>query len=101
MSRLSSALWRRRPWVLSMDKMAAMAGRFVQRTSAALICNSCRRMCTARKYTPRRSLLYIPGNDEKKVTKATGLAADCVVLDCEDGVAFNRKVRRHKLGTFC
>ncbi|EDO47490.1 predicted protein [Nematostella vectensis] len=33
----------------------------------------------------------MPGNDEKKIRKATGLDADCVVLDCEDAVAINRK----------
>ena len=41
---------------------------------------------------PRRSLLYIPGNDERKIQKASNLNADIVVLDCEDGVAVNRKV---------
>ena len=41
---------------------------------------------------PRRSLLYIPGNDERKIKKASTLNADIVVLDCEDGVALNRKV---------
>lgn len=41
---------------------------------------------------PRRSLLYIPGNDAKKIKKASKLNADIVVLDCEDGVALNRKV---------
>ena len=54
----------------------------------------------SRRYTstdgtlrPRRSLLYIPGNDERKIRKAASLDADIVVLDCEDGVALNRKVR--------
>lgn len=41
---------------------------------------------------PRRSLLYVPGTDERKVIKATGLSADVVVLDCEDGVALTMKV---------
>jgi len=40
---------------------------------------------------PRRSLLYTPGNEERKVTKAAGLQADVVVLDCEDGVALTMK----------
>ena len=43
-------------------------------------------------FHPRRSLLYIPGNDERKIKKASSLNADIVVLDCEDGVALNRKV---------
>jgi len=40
---------------------------------------------------PRRSLLYVPGTDDRKVIKATGLSADVVVLDCEDGVALTMK----------
>ena len=44
--------------------------------------------------SPRRSLLYIPGNDERKIKKATTLKANTIVLDCEDGVAFNRKVQK-------
>lgn len=43
-------------------------------------------------YRPRRSLLYVPGNETKKVVKASGLKADVVVLDCEDGVAQSAKV---------
>lgn len=46
-----------------------------------------------KKYTPRRSVLYVPGNDERKISKVASLDVDCVVLDCEDGVAANRKVR--------
>ncbi|XP_046840949.1 citramalyl-CoA lyase, mitochondrial-like [Xenia sp. Carnegie-2017] len=46
---------------------------------------------------PRRSLLYIPGNDERKIAKAFGLNADIVVLDCEDGVALNRKAEARKV----
>lgn len=41
--------------------------------------------------TPRRAVLYVPGNDERKIEKIPNLKADCVVLDCEDGVAMNRK----------
>ncbi|KAH8021636.1 hypothetical protein HPB51_016032 [Rhipicephalus microplus] len=48
---------------------------------------------TLRHYTPRRAVLYVPGSDERKITKAFGLDADCMVLDCEDGVAANKKVR--------
>lgn len=36
---------------------------------------------------PRRSFLYVPGNDWHKVEKAAGLGADCVCIDLEDGVA--------------
>jgi len=39
----------------------------------------------------RRALFYVPASDEKKIKKATTLAADCICLDLEDGVATNRK----------
>lgn len=41
---------------------------------------------------PRRCLLFMPGNDFKKIQKGIGLGVDCVVMDLEDGVALNRKV---------
>ena len=40
---------------------------------------------------PRRSLLFMPGDDLRKITKATQLAVDSVILDIEDGVALNHK----------
>ena len=43
-------------------------------------------------YTPRRAVLYVPGNDERKLKKIPSLKADCVVMDCEDGVAHSQKV---------
>ena len=39
-------------------------------------------------------MLYVPGNDERKLKKIPMLDLDCVVMDCEDGVALNRKVRK-------
>lgn len=39
----------------------------------------------------RRALLYIPGDDERKIAKAPTLDVDCICLDMEDGVALNRK----------
>ncbi|KAK8381658.1 hypothetical protein O3P69_018639 [Scylla paramamosain] len=44
-----------------------------------------------RKYIPRRAVLYVPGNDARKQQKIPSLAADCIVLDCEDGVAMSMK----------
>ena len=44
------------------------------------------------EYVPRRAVLYVPGNDERKLRKIPSLEADCAVMDCEDGVAANRKV---------
>ncbi|XP_041055897.1 citramalyl-CoA lyase, mitochondrial isoform X3 [Carcharodon carcharias] len=46
---------------------------------------------TTHKYVPRRAVLYVPGNDERKLHKITSLRVDCAVLDCEDGVALNKK----------
>lgn len=45
-----------------------------------------------RKYTPRRAIMYVPGDNEKKQSKIPTLNVDSVVLDCEDGVAINKKV---------
>lgn len=39
----------------------------------------------------RRALLYMPGDDWKKITKALTLGVDCICMDMEDGVALNRK----------
>jgi citrate lyase beta subunit len=35
----------------------------------------------------RRALLYMPGDDERKIAKAAGLTVDSIVLDLEDAVA--------------
>lgn len=44
------------------------------------------------KYTPRRALMYVPGNDQRKLQKALALTdVDCIALDCEDGVAISQK----------
>lgn len=37
-------------------------------------------------------MLYVPADDERKIQKIASLNVDCAVLDCEDGVALNRKV---------
>lgn len=39
----------------------------------------------------RRALLYMPGDDLRKIRKATTLDVDCICMDMEDGVAINRK----------
>ena len=39
----------------------------------------------------RRSFLFVPGSEERKLAKAASLGADAVVLDLEDGVAATRK----------
>jgi citrate lyase beta subunit len=40
---------------------------------------------------PRRTLLFMPGDDRYKIEKGAGLASDCLIMDLEDGVAFNQK----------
>ena len=39
----------------------------------------------------RRALLYMPGDDRRKIEKAATLGVDCVCMDMEDGVAISRK----------
>lgn len=39
----------------------------------------------------RRSLLFMPGDDRRKIEKGAGLNVDAVIMDLEDGVALNRK----------
>ncbi|KAI2806754.1 hypothetical protein BLOT_008712 [Blomia tropicalis] len=41
----------------------------------------------------RRAILYVPGNDQRKIEKVKTIAneVDSIVLDCEDGVAINKK----------
>ena len=39
----------------------------------------------------RRALLYMPGDDRRKIEKATSLGVDCICMDMEDGVAINKK----------
>ena len=38
-------------------------------------------------YRPRRSVLYMPGSKSRALEKATGLAADALILDLEDAVS--------------
>lgn len=39
----------------------------------------------------RRALLYMPGDDDRKIRKALTLGVDTICMDLEDGVATNRK----------
>jgi len=39
----------------------------------------------------RRALLYMPGDDWKKIVKGLSLDVDCICMDMEDGVALSRK----------
>ena len=40
---------------------------------------------------PRRALLFMPGDDRRKIEKGIAARPDCVIMDLEDGVALNRK----------
>lgn len=40
---------------------------------------------------PLRSMLFIPGDSEKKLAKAAGCGADAIIIDLEDAVAPDRK----------
>jgi len=42
-------------------------------------------------YTPRRSVLYMPGANDKALEKAKGLPADAIIFDTEDSVAPDMK----------
>lgn len=46
---------------------------------------------------PMRSLLFIPGDSEKKLAKADGCGADIVIIDLEDAVAPARKAEARRL----
>ena len=39
----------------------------------------------------RRALLYMPGDDRRKIEKATTLGVDSICMDMDDGVALNKK----------
>ena len=41
---------------------------------------------------PRRALLFMPGDDRRKIEKGIAAQPDCVIMDMEDGVALSRKV---------
>ena len=43
---------------------------------------------------PRRSLLYMPASNARAIEKALGLDCDGVILDLEDSVAPEAKLRR-------
>jgi citrate lyase subunit beta/citryl-CoA lyase len=52
---------------------------------------------TAPQAGPMRSLLFVPGDSEKKIAKATGIAADVLIFDLEDAVVPERKAAARSL----
>ena len=47
----------------------------------------------------RRALLYMPGDDRRKIEKATTLGVDCICMDLEDGTALSRKAEARAVVT--
>lgn len=47
----------------------------------------------ASDYRPKRSILYMPGSNERVLAKAPMIAADAVIFDLEDAVAPDAKLR--------
>ena len=47
---------------------------------------------TGEAYRPRRSVLYMPGHNERALEKATTLPVDALILDLEDAVGPDHKV---------
>lgn len=45
----------------------------------------------------RRALLYMPGDDRRKIEKATTLGVDCICMDLEDGTALNKKAEAREV----
>ena len=45
----------------------------------------------------RRALLYMPGDDRRKIEKAINLGVDCICMDLEDGTALNKKAEAREV----
>jgi len=45
----------------------------------------------------RRALLYMPGDDRRKIEKSTTLGVDSICMDMEDGVAANKKAEARQV----
>lgn len=45
----------------------------------------------------RRAILYMPGDDRRKIEKATTLGVDSICMDMEDGVAANKKTEAREV----
>jgi citrate lyase beta subunit len=46
---------------------------------------------------PRRSLLFLPGDDRRKIEKAISTAPDSIIMDLEDGVAVSKKAEAREV----
>jgi citrate lyase beta subunit len=45
----------------------------------------------------RRALLYMPGDDRRKIEKSATLGVDCICMDLEDGTAINKKAEARQV----
>jgi citrate lyase subunit beta-like protein len=45
----------------------------------------------------RRALLYMPGDDRRKIEKSTTLGVDCICMDMEDGTALSKKAEARQV----
>lgn len=45
----------------------------------------------------RRAMLFMPGDDERKIRKGAALDVDAVILDLEDSVAYSQKVKARQI----
>ena len=52
---------------------------------------------TASAIRPRRSLLFMPGDNMRNIRKGTQLAVDSIIMDLEDAVAVNQKAAARKI----
>ncbi|XP_060597081.1 citramalyl-CoA lyase, mitochondrial-like [Ruditapes philippinarum] len=79
--------------VLQSKCATCLAVQKCQVSTGSSCCQNDAKKLKIKRFTPRRAVLYIPGSDERKLQKIQILDVDCAVMDCEDGVAANRKVR--------
>ena len=45
----------------------------------------------------RRAILYMPGDDRRKIQKSITLGVDSICMDMEDGVAANKKAEAREV----
>ncbi|GFR61309.1 citrate lyase subunit beta-like protein, mitochondrial [Elysia marginata] len=93
--KFSRAVLRRITTKQSLLQLCASDSSFVFKTSTRnFSCGS--HVSLDSPYIPRRTLMYVPGHDPKKLKKIPALGVDCAVLECEDGVALNMKAQARK-----
>lgn len=56
-----------------------------------------RKMKLNNRHALRRSVLFMPGDSLRKISKAAEMEVDCIVMDLEDGVALTRKAEARQV----